>query len=277
MTTEKRKPILADMDQKYWRRKANQRVRKQRLTRKLIGWSGILLANALIACGIVYGAIEASSKLLGGPEFAIDTFRIERVERASVSRIQAQLKRRYAGRNIFSVNLYEIERVAALDPWVRSATVKRVLPGTIRVRVVERRPLAVALVEGVAHLVDREGYVIGLTGSGADNLPVISGLDRLEREDLIGALRRGVRMVERLNARAPRFAERLAELNVSRPAQVAVRTLGGGPRLLLDPERIERNVDRWLDLRRAISNRTGALDYVDLRWSQRIVVKPMRP
>ncbi len=277
MTTRKRKPILADMDQKYWRRKANQRVRKQRLTRKLIGWSGILLANALIAGGIVYAAIEASSKLLGGPEFAIDTFRIERVERASVSGIEAQLRRRYAGRNIFSVNLYEIERAAALDPWVRSATVKRVLPGTIRIRVVERRPTAVALIEGVAHLVDRESYVIGLTGTGADDLPVITGLDGLKGRELIAALRRGVFMIERLNLRAPRFATRLAELNVSRPTHIAVRTVGGGPRLLLDPERIERNVDRWLDLGQAIGNRTGELDYVDLRWSQRIVVKPLRP
>jgi hypothetical protein len=53
--------------------------------------------------------------------------------------------------------------------------------------------------------------------------------------------------------------------------------IGGGPRLLLDPQLIERNVNRWLDLGRAISNRAGALDYVDLRWSQRIVVKPLRP
>ena len=77
MKPPKRRPVLADLDQKYWRRKANQRVRKQRLTKKLVGWSGIALANALIAGGIVFAALEASAKLLGGPEFAIETFRIE--------------------------------------------------------------------------------------------------------------------------------------------------------------------------------------------------------
>ena len=277
MTTPKRRPILAELDQKYWRRKANQRVRKQRLTRKLIGWSGIVLANAVIAGGIVFAALEASAKLLGGPEFAIKTFRIERTERASRSGIEAQLNRRYANRNIFSVNLYEIERAARLDPWVRAASVKRVLPGTIRVRVIERRPVAVALIAGVAHLVDEEGYVIGLTGTAADNLPVISGLHGLEGDALAAQLRRGVLMIERLSVRAPLFGERLAELNVSEPAHVAVQTIGGGPRLLLDPEMIERNVNRWLDLGPAISNRAGVLDYVDLRWSQRIVVKPLRP
>ena len=277
MRTPKRRPVLAEMDQKYWRRKANSRVRKQRLTKKLIGWAGIVLANAVIAGGIVFAALEASAKLLGGPEFAIKTFRIERTERASWSGIEAQLSQRYVGRNIFSVNLYQIERTATLDPWVRAASVKRVLPGTIRVRVIERRPVAVALIEGVAHLVDREGYVIGLTGTGPDDLPVITGLRGIEGDALAAALRRGVVMLERLSVRAPLFAERLSELDFSEPAHVAVQTLGGGPRLLLDPEMIDRNVNRWLDLGRAIRNRAGALDYVDLRWSQRIVVKPLRP
>ena len=277
MKVPKRRPVLAGLDQKYWRRKANRRVRRQRLTRKLIGWTGIVLANALIAGGIVFAALEASAKLLGGPEFAIETFRVERTQRASRSGIEERLARRYAGRNIFSVNLYEIERMVTLDPWVLAASVKRVLPGTIRVRVIERRPAAVALIGGVAHLVDREGYVIGMTGSGADDLPVITGLSGLEGDTLVAALRRGVAMLERLSVRAPLFAERLSELNFSEPFHVTVRTIGGGPRLLLDPEMIERNVNRWLDLSQAIRDRAGALNYVDLRWSQRIVVKPLRP
>ena len=277
MTTRKRKPVLIDTDQKYWRRKANKRVRKQRLTRKLVGWSGIVLANAVIAGGIVFAALEASTKLLGGPEFAIEAFRVERTHRASRSGIEEQLNRRFADRNIFSVNLYEIERAATLDPWVRAASVKRVLPGTIRVRVIERSPVAVALIEGVAHLVDREGYVIGLTGTAADNLPVIGGLQGLEGAALAAELRRGVLLIERLSIRAPEFARSLSELDFSEPSRVAVRTTSGGPRLLLDPDMIERNVTRWLDLGRAIRNRAGTLDYVDLRWSQRIVVKPLRP
>jgi len=277
MKTPKRRPILAEPDQKYWRRKANRRVRKQRLTRNLARWAGILAANALIAGGIVFAGLEASAKLLGGPEFEIDGFRIERTVRSSANLIEERLVRTYGGRNIFSVNLYEIERMAMHDPWVRSASVKRVLPGTIRVRVVERVPVAVALIEGVAHLIDAQGYVIGLTGSGPDDLPVLTGLGNREGDDLAAALTHGVAMLERLNVHAPLFAERLSELDLSNPGHVVVHTLGGGPRLLLDPELVERNVNRWLELGRAIRHRAGALDYVDLRWSQRIAVKPLRP
>jgi len=277
MKTPKRKPILAEPDQKYWRRKANQQVRKQRLTRNLMRWTGIFAANALIAGGIVFGGLEASAKLLGGPEFSIDGFRIERTARSSASNIEERLVRTYGGHNIFSVNLYEIERMAMHDPWVRAAHIKRVLPGTIRVRVIERKPAAVALIEGVAHLVDDEGYVIGLTGSGPDDLPVLTGLQGRTGEELAAALRHGVAMLDRLNVHAPLFAQRLSEVDLSDPGHVVVRTLGGGPRLLLDPERVERNVNRWLELGRTIRHRAGALDYVDLRWSQRIAVKPLRP
>ena len=277
MKTPPRKPILAEPDQKYWRRKANSQVRKQRLTRKLMRWAGIFLANALIAGGLVFAGFEASAKLLGGPEFAIDRIRIEQTRRASAPHIERRLLRAYANRNIFSVNLYEIERLAMRDPWVRAATVKRVLPGTIRVRVIERDPVAVALIAGVAHLVDREGYVIGLTGSGPDDLPVVTGLAGLQGNELSAALRRGVSILERLNVRAPLFAQRLSEIDLSEPGSVSAHTLGSGPRLLLDPGAVERNVNRWLELGRTIRHKAGALDYVDLRWSQRIAVKPLRP
>ena len=140
-----------------------------------------------------------------------------------------------------------------------------------------KSPVAVALIEGVAHLVDGEGYVIGLTGSGADDLPVITGLGGRDGAALAAALDRGVSMLERLNVHAPLFAARLSELDLADPSNIVVYTLDGGPRLLLDPERVERNVNRWLELGRTIENRAGALDYVDLRWSKRIAVKPLRP
>jgi len=45
-------------------------------------------------------------------------------------------------------------------PWVRSATIERRLPGTLFVRLVERRPLAVWQHGGTQELIDREGTVI---------------------------------------------------------------------------------------------------------------------
>ena len=68
-------------------------------------------------------------------------------------------------------------RVQAL-PWVRHASVRRVLPDTVVVEIVERRPLALWQHEKKFALIDEEGAVILRDDVGAFNhLMVVVGED----------------------------------------------------------------------------------------------------
>ena len=61
-------------------------------------------------------------------------------------------------------------------PWVRSATIERRLPGTLFVRLVERRPLAVWQHSGKQELIDRDGEVISVADlSPFARLPTLVG------------------------------------------------------------------------------------------------------
>jgi cell division protein FtsQ len=63
-------------------------------------------------------------------------------------------------------------------PWVRSAAIERRLPGTLYVRLVERRPLAVWQHDGKHELIDRDGTVIPVTDlSRFAKLPTVVGGD----------------------------------------------------------------------------------------------------
>ncbi len=62
-----------------------------------------------------------------------------------------------------------IERLA----WVKSAEVERILPGTVRVRISERKPALVTALGGIHWIVDAQGHV--LSAQNDDDLPVISG------------------------------------------------------------------------------------------------------
>ena len=67
------------------------------------------------------------------------------------------------------------ERLESL-PWVRSATIERRLPGTLFVRLVERRPLAVWQHGGKQELIDRDGEVIAVADLGPfARLPTLVG------------------------------------------------------------------------------------------------------
>lgn len=60
-------------------------------------------------------------------------------------------------------------------PWVRAAKVDRKLPGTVRVRIQERRPAVVLSVSGEQWTLDRRGNVL-TEGAASDGLPALAGM-----------------------------------------------------------------------------------------------------
>jgi cell division protein FtsQ len=78
--------------------------------------------------------------------------------------------------NLLLISTDEIaERVRKL-PWVLDAAVARSLPGTVRVRIVERKPALVLSGTGTKWTLDRTGRVLE-RGVAAKNLPVVAGFD----------------------------------------------------------------------------------------------------
>ncbi len=76
--------------------------------------------------------------------------------------------------NLLLLSTGEIARRIEQLPWVRSAKVERKLPGTVRVRVVERRAAAVLSLGSARWTLDRFGNV--LTEGGVADLPVLAGV-----------------------------------------------------------------------------------------------------
>jgi cell division protein FtsQ len=85
------------------------------------------------------------------------------------------------GQPILALDTDELkERLEAL-PWIEQASVVRLLPDTIRVRVQERKPLAIWQHEGRLALIDRDGVVI------EDNLPPEVAAQHAYLRVLVGA------------------------------------------------------------------------------------------
>ena len=268
-------PLVAEEEQHYWRRRANRRVRKRRFTRNFLRWSTILSVNLLIAIVLASALVGGLRSVALSDEFSLSRIELAGNERASARAIRNNLAG-FLGRNLFEVDLIEVGATVQRNPWVLAASVKREVPDGLRVEIRERRPTALALIGGVAHLVDATGYVIGPCGPGAaDDLPVLTGIERLEGDALIAALHRGVGLIRRLGVASGDFAAGISELDLSQDDRVVVRTVAGGPVLLLDPQRIDRNVQAYLSLSEEIERRSGPLDYVDLRWANRISVMPI--
>jgi len=159
------------------------------------------------------------------------------------------------------------QRVEAL-PWVWRATVSRVLPGTVEVRITERRPIALWLRDGSASLVDAEGRELArVPPSTQEKLPRISGAGAPEAAGkLFAALRdhpslaARVRVSERVGQR--RWSLELdngSRIHLPAEGEAAALTrlmkLADSAGLLSQPGRI---VDLRIEDRIAVANRPAA-------------------
>ena len=106
------------------------------------------------------------------------------------------------GRFVFDVDLKLLRnRIEALG-WVRSASVRRQFPGTIRVNIVERRPFAIWQHDGRENLVDRDGRVITIENLARfEKLPIIVGVEAPDHvADLLPILARHPHLFGKISA-----------------------------------------------------------------------------
>lgn len=119
----------------------------------------------LVALGLVALAVGAWG-LTRTPLLDLDHVRIEGVTSADAGQVAATVGLE-TGTAMFDLDLGAVERDLTALPWVRSASAVREWPGTVRVTVESREPVAVVglLGGGPSFLADREGVLIRATGA----------------------------------------------------------------------------------------------------------------
>ncbi|MFY9214744.1 MAG: cell division protein FtsQ/DivIB [Tissierellaceae bacterium] len=86
------------------------------------------------------------------------------------------------GENIFRISTRQAEESIRKLPYVKTVKIRRELPRTISIEVVEREEKVLLKDISMYYILDEEGYLLGNTDSNNDNLPVILGL-KTERID----------------------------------------------------------------------------------------------
>jgi cell division protein FtsQ len=183
------------------------------------------------------------------------------------------------GRNMVAVDLDAWRERLMASPWVANAAMRRILPGTIDVFIAERSPLGIGRIGQGLYVVDQRGDVIDEYGPNyADlDLPVIDGLatEAGERGLLIDEARASLagRLLASLDAK-PELARRVSQVDVT-DARDAVVILDGDTALVRvgDDQFLER-LQAYVDLVPALRERVPEIDYVDMRFDDRVYVRP---
>jgi cell division protein FtsQ len=88
--------------------------------------------------------------------------------------------------NLLLLSADEVVDAARTLPWVAEAEVERRLPGTVKVKVVERKPALVVSLGSAFWTIDRHGHVLDV-GQAEAGLPVIGGVE-------VGTIKPGVKL-----------------------------------------------------------------------------------
>lgn len=141
-----------------------------RLARLLFWAAGI--GSSLLSVSFLSRILENS------PLFALERIEVAGTLRASLGELPS-LKGVEPEGNLLTLDIQEVVRKLEAQPGIESASVAKKFPNQLVVRVEERQPVALAVVEGELYHVDADGVVFRKVGPGdALNLPVISGLGR---------------------------------------------------------------------------------------------------
>lgn len=118
------------------------------------------------------------------PYFCVQDLKLEGNRRVSREQLLAWIGWR-ENVSIWDVDPLALQRRLTQHPWIRGATVQRILPRRVRIQVRERRPVALVQVNGAFQYVDRLGKLLGpLLPGEAPDLPVISGIDEFADREL---------------------------------------------------------------------------------------------
>jgi cell division septal protein FtsQ len=273
--------------------------------------------RAIVGLGICFGTVFGLYALWCLGEFALNklvyenrSFAIEKIEVQTDGVVSSDQLRRWsgvqAGQNLLALDLARVKRNLEMVPVIDSVSVERILPGTLRLRVSEREPIAQVNVpvprtggglDVKIFQLDQNGYVMlpldprqrAAPPTPADGeLPLILGINaadlqpgrRLDSTQLQAALK----WIDAFETSAMANLVELKKIDVLSP-EVLVVTTGQGSEITFGLQNFEQQLLRWQKVQEECArlNKTIAtlnlavMDNTPLRLSDASPLPPSAP
>lgn len=223
-----------------------------------------LLSSAGIALGTAF--YRVSSEIFAVKEIIFSGNKhMSEVELRSVAGIKG-------GDNLLTVSSRHVVERLLQSPWIRTVSVRKELPERLLIRVSEATPFAILDRKGQSFLIDETGKVLEkIQGDEIPFLPIINADPVNMHETFVEALR----LAGVLRARAIATERDRVEIlaNGKGPEDLAV--VVDSVTIKVGYGDYEQKIERFLSLENEIKKRAILVDYIDLRFASRVVVKPI--
>lgn len=264
--------IAAPADRRFRR----HHVKPARRRRQWRAWIKPALVYSALAALLAFGLYRGAAVGAHAHVLQIDRLVVRGNVRLSKGEVLAMLGG-LRGESLVWTDLDVWRKRLQASPWVREAALRRSLPSTVEVLISERQPMGIGRINGDMYLVDEHGVIIDQYGPQyADlDLPIVDGLTMSDGGSLTDEARAefAARVIASLRPK-PQIAKRLSQIDVA-DLHNALVILNGDPAVLqLGDDQFLARLQSYLDLAATLRERVPDIDYVDLRFDDRVYVRP---
>lgn len=258
------------------RAKQAKKERKPLNIRRHLKRAGSVLGKIALAGLIAVAGYQLYHRVARIVLFKLDTIEVTRNQRIDRRDIIA-LANVKVGDDLIRLNLRKIGECIEKEPWVESVRIKRYFPHTLAIQVCEREPAAIVNIGHLAYL-DAKGNVFKPLNEGDSlNYPVITGIaDEDFTRDVSGtkrALAEALKLVDLLRQGKTFRLDDISELHYDKGFGFTLFTTEGGIPIRLGTSDYPQKLGRLARIYKELQPQILTLEYIDLNYSDKIIVK----
>jgi cell division protein FtsQ len=235
------------------------------------------LATFIVLGGSIYAFFVVERFLIRDPRFVINgseagagaTLKIIGAKHASLGAIETVFASDL-GRSLYLVPLDERLTTLRTVDWVREASVARVWPNSLLIRVSERTPVAfIKLSASRFGLIDADGVILPRV-KGGFSLPVLTGV---KEADSLAKRREGVQRMLRASSELGAAMRDISEVDVSDPENLTVSQASGTGivKLILGDHNFAARYQSFVKNYDQIRKHAPDANVLDLRLEDRVI------
>jgi len=174
------------------------------------------------------------------------------------------------GDQLLNVQFEDVNKKLGENPWIKEVSLKKQLPGTLLIDIEEAVPKALLRIKRKLYLIDRDGRILErIKGDSMLFLPVIKDIRPKNEKGISEALK----LVDVLMKRDI-FADRES-------VEIGLETYGltmkiDGEFIKVGYGKYSEKYDMWIELEPEIRKKSVPIKYVDLRFKDSVIVKPLK-
>src|SRR5579862_192421 len=240
-------------------------------------WTGILIVSLTVMYKIRQFTLRDARFTLHGPDRRADGLIMEGLVYTSRSKVLHNFDADFE-RSIFESPLAERRRRLLGIDWVQDASVSRVWPNRLIVRVTERKPVAFVNLprlrgrDGRVLLIDEEGVLLEQPAQSKFTFPVLRGIREEQTE--AERRRRVIAMLHVMDELGP-FAKDISEVEASGTGDITIvaQVQGRAVELMLGDRNFTNRVQNFLTHYPEVRRHSAAAPVFDLRLDDRITAR----